>query len=495
MRVSTALFAVLLASAALLPACGGGGGDAGTVPGLPGVLVALAVEGDPIPNGGGVFGAFPTQPRMDAADDGFSVFVAPTTHATKTSVLYAALPGAGLVEVFAVGEAVPDAGDETIADFGRVWVRPGGKVVAYVVLNPNTGGRTFGVLSAVVTLAGAVTQIHDVVYDGDALPPATGALFALDSDEAKVDEGATFFFLANLDNGETDLFSIECDGSGITRTIGEGDALPGAQTLDTLTVFGIDRLGTQVAFVASVVGGVERLYVTAPGQVPLDEVLSAGEALPTGGTVDDVYSGGPLVVYGSGSVVWAATGSDSANDDLVFIGNNTAVQLLVRTGLAIAGSSGTYGQIDLLDMSPDTVIPQFTADVNGAPPVTFSAFVITNLSLPPFPSISNVRAAPAQFGVGTTYSSVFPGLSSRLYHQVSRDASFAFANVLSNARSGLFWIFASFGPFVIAADGDPAPNGDNFAPFVAAFGYSVANGILVFRAGLDSNLTGIFRQA
>ena len=120
-----------------------------------------------------------------------------------------------------------DAGDEQILGFERVWVRPGGKVVAYVTLNPNTGGRTFGVLSAVVTLLGTVTQVHDVIYDGDALPPATGTLFALDSDEAKVDEGGTFFCMANMDDGDIDLFSIECDGSGVTRTIGSGDSLPG----------------------------------------------------------------------------------------------------------------------------------------------------------------------------------------------------------------------------------------------------------------------------
>ena len=54
---------------------------------------------------------FPAQPRMDTSDDGYSVFVAPTTHGTKTSVLYAALPGAGgLVEVFAVGDLVPGCG-------------------------------------------------------------------------------------------------------------------------------------------------------------------------------------------------------------------------------------------------------------------------------------------------------------------------------------------------------------------------------------------------
>jgi len=495
-RVSTALIAIILASAALLPACGGGGSDsASTVPGLPGVLLALAVQGDAMPGGGGNFGGFPAQPRMDTADDGFSVFVAPTTHATKSSVLYASIPAGGIVEVFAVGDGVPDAGDETILGFGRVWVRPGGKVVAYVILNPNTGGRTFGVLSAVVSIVGGVTQVNDVVYDGDALPPATGTLFALNSDNAKVDESGAFFFMADMDDGDTDLFSIECDGSGVIRTTGKSDSLPGAQTLDTLTTFGIDSLGTQVAFVAAVVGGLERVYVTAPGQVPLDDILVAGTGIPNSAdTVADVYSSGPLVVYASGAVVWSATGSASVNDDLIFIGNNTAIQLLVRNGLAIAGTPGSFGPMDLLDMSPDTAVLQFSADVVGAPPVAFSTFVIRNISVPPAPSISNVRGAPSAFPLGTTYTAVFPGLNSRLYHQVSRDASFAFGNVLSNAISGLFWAFSTAGPFAVAADGSPAPNGDLFAPFITAFGYSVANGILVFRAGLDSGLTGIFRQ-
>ena len=171
-------------------------------------------------------------------------------------------------------------------------------------------------------------------------------------------------------------------------------------------------------------------------------------------------------------------------------------QLLVRNGLQIAGTGGgTYGQVDLLDMAPDTVTPQFTGDVVGVPPVTYSTFVISNVAVPPTPAISNVRPAPAEFGAGVTYSSVFPGINARLYHQVSRDASFAFGNVLSNNRSGLFWVFSNAGPFTVAANGALAPNGDLFAPFVSTFGYSVAINILIFRAALNSGLTGIFRQA
>ncbi len=81
MRAAIALVLTL----GLLAACGGGGGgDSAPVDsGAPGVLRALALEGEVAPDtGGGTYAAFPTFPIMDAAENGWCAFVANVTGGT-----------------------------------------------------------------------------------------------------------------------------------------------------------------------------------------------------------------------------------------------------------------------------------------------------------------------------------------------------------------------------------------------------------------------------
>ncbi len=133
-----AVFCLLLIS---LPfaGCGGGGGgdDAGPVT-LPGVLTALALQGDATPLGAASAGTFAPfivgAPVMDCAEGGWSAFVATVnlTAGGQRDVLYVAEPSGTLHEIYAVGDADPGMSGGTITGFSCVWMCNDGTVYASV---------------------------------------------------------------------------------------------------------------------------------------------------------------------------------------------------------------------------------------------------------------------------------------------------------------------------------------------------------------------------
>lgn len=488
------LMAVL--AVGLLAACGGGGGGDDPAPcAKAGTLRALALQGAPAPGTAGNFGPFAAGMLMDAAAGGWSVFASGTTDATALRGCWVAQPDGTLLNVWKSGETVPDAGGGTITDFSLVRTNAAGHVVVGVTITGDAGGRTFGLLSAQV-VGGAVTAKNDLVYHLRDMGASGLSGLLSDIDEARViltDDGRTFF-AGTTASGEA-LWVVNLDGSGLDVQVKTGDTLPGSVTALDLKAVGVSKNGNRYAFVADIGGAFEdRLYDGTTGGSTFAAIAADSAGLPGGGSVVEVHAGGPLLVYDSGSVLWRAQGSLSGVDDVLLVGNSIQpFTVLARSGsLAPTAGGGVFGSLELLQHEPEGVLPMFRAQIVGAPNgVDFATYgIASGLAL----AFYEGRAAPSDLGESASFTDTVPGLGAPPYVDLSRDGAFAFAGLLSNGTSGIFWLVPNCGFFTVAKSGGPAPGGDTFGAFSPSATRTAADGVVLFRAPLSSAGSGVFRQ-
>ncbi len=393
------LLALLLVFPVLFgSACGGGGGGSDPAPPctLPGTTLALAIQGQPAPDTGGNFGPLASGMLMDAGEGGWVVFVAPTTDGTNALCLFVAEPDGTVRRVFGTGEVVPNAGGGTISGFLVARVNAAGQILTEVSIAGDSGARTFGLLTAQV-VGGVVTAKTDVVYHLDDVS-ASGVSGALtDIDETRItflDDGRTTFGGTTNDPAEA-VWIVNLDGSGLKSLIATGDALPDlpgpSVTCQDVRAFGVCKNGAGFAFVADV-GGVfeDRLYVGPTSSSLIYEVASDGNALPGGGTVLEIYGGGPLLVFNNSVVLWKAVGNGLVPDDVILAGSSAEPYIeLARSGdLAGGASGGFFGELDLLAHRGECQIPEIKAELFNVPGgADFATYVVG-------------RGAPLQAGVG-----------------------------------------------------------------------------------------------
>lgn len=498
-RVVSLLFCLLVA----LPACGGGGGSSTPADtSAPGELRALAVQGQPAPGTAGDFAAFPTFPFMDAAAGGWCAFVAPTTDATKSEVLYVAEPDdvPTIVEVFAVGDAAPaPSAGGTITGFQGVWMCDDGSVICFAELAGDAGGRTFGLLTATVTggmVVGKVATLYDQASLAAVVPG--GVLGAVDTATLlKQDDGTIWFLGLDTTGGQTHLLSITRTGTSLTRRASPGDLTTNVGvTFATIDAFGIDPTGTYFALAVTTTAGDRRMYLKESSGGVNAEILKDTDPLPSGaGTAVDAYKGGRLVVFAAGQVVWTAEGSLSASDDVsLFYGHflGTPYVELARTTLtAPSTGSGTWNSLDPLNMAPGCQVPQFDAGVTGGTfGITRGTFGVADTT----PTVGLISGNIVLSG-GMVVSSAYISLrqTTRPYDEVSTGGDAAYVMAWSGTTA-LFWFVRGNNTFPVAAQGGPEPGGDTFGAFVGSAAHTIADDVVLFRANLTMAGSGVFRQ-
>ncbi|MDJ0521943.1 MAG: hypothetical protein QNJ90_07695 [Planctomycetota bacterium] len=496
---------LLLSLAALVLACGGGGGGGdGPNPVTPGgTLRALAIQGQPAPGTAGDFEAFDTYPVMDAADGGWCAFVAQTTDVTKPDVLYVAQPDdvVTVVPVFASGDPVPDLTDGTIGNIDRAWMCPDGTVVAHVGVEGNTLGRSFAVLSARVTGGAAVDKalmvanLDDVSGSG-----GTGLLQFIQFETAlKASDGTLWFLGQDSGTGTTDLWSVEKDGTGLTVHRAVGDALDGGAVVTSIDAFGIDTAGSIFCVVVTANAGPARrmLVKTSVGATLNLEFFRTGDLFPTGpGTVLDPHKGGRLVVFPGGEVAWVAQGNQGGVDDVLMYFDPipapvTYVELIRSGDTATDTANGQHAVIDMLSTAPSCEFPQIESTVLGSGSgVTRGTFGVFDTAGNHTLDSSNLVLSG---GALVPASTIDLSNTSQPYTEASTDGSFVFAQAFSGT-SALFWLVRGSGTTAIAAEGGPAPGGDTFTAFEPTSAHTGADDVVLFRAGLTTAGSGIFRQ-
>ncbi|MGE0192660.1 MAG: hypothetical protein AB7T63_11540 [Planctomycetota bacterium] len=485
-----------LALAFLLPACGGGGSNEPFDP--RGTFGVIALEGADLPGPTvGQVGALPTgggagEPVMAIASGGWSAAVVPTTNGTVPWIVMVLDPSGDQVEALAAGAPIPSLVDGTMDDVSRLWITGDGHVVAYVAIAGNTEGRTWALLSVEVDGGAAAAPVHlasELMGLGSVLLP--GVMRSLDPADVAVDDNGQVWFLAGNDSDDPVLFSVPVDGSSLAVHAHPGDSLPGAVTLVEIKSFGVEPAGTRFAIVGGASDASDRLVTGVPGGLSFDPIAATGDSLFGGGVIADLHVGDPLLVYGGNNVVWHARGSLSASDDLLLIGSPLAGEILARRGGPAASTGGgTYGTLRLLHQEGDASIPYFAASIVGSGNgTTFGLYGVT----------SPTEAAELAVGVGrsiagTTIGTTFPSLDRPPLQAAARNGDLAFANVLADARSGVFWLIP-FTAFVGAAiSGESTPIGDTWAAFApAAFVTTAESGIQWLGRLSTAGTDGLFR--
>jgi hypothetical protein len=495
MRTRLALVLVLICLPFLGCGGGGGGGGGGGTPnpatGLPGTLSALAIQGAAAPGPlAGIFAPLPISPIMDAADGGWVAFVLPvTTPGGTLEVLYVRQPNGTIVEVFVQNDAMPGDLARDILQFHAVWITPSGVVFARV--SP-TGGPSQSIISA--TVAGGVATTRRINLEpGDLVPGGGGATWlSFDVASICVTNNNTLWF-SGIDNGTVGrLGSVSYDNVTLRTLVSEGAPLPGAFVIVNLITFGVDSTGAVFSFVASMSAGEERLYRGTPGSTIYIELLQEGDILPAatgGGFVDRVWTQGQLLTYSNGAVFVIAEGSVGVTDDVFMrCGGPLDPTTLLRSGAFPPGSpAGQVTDIRMLRMAKSATYPFLFANLTPAAlPLTFFIYAFTGIIEP---VVFDGRASQR----GGNFTATFPGLIQPPYRDVAFDGSVAFLNRTDAGIPGLFWIFRDRGIFTVVLEGDTAPGGGLFGSVTNGI-YTVATNVLVFRAPLQSGVSGLFVQ-
>lgn len=497
---------IALASLLALPlafgaACGGGGGGPPAVCTVPGTLRALAVQGALAVGTAGNFGAFAVDLLLDVAPGGWSVFEATTSDTLNAQCIYVAQPDGSLLKAFAKGETVPAPGDGTISDFLLARVNGAGQLLVEVAITGDSGGRDFGLITAQV-VGGVVISKVALVYEGQNMGPSGVAGNLTDIDENRVwfqADGRTFFGGTTSTPHEA-FWVVNLDATGLDDLIATGDLLPdgtGSAVCTDLEAVGVSSDGLRYALVANVGGPFEeRVYVANTGTTTIGEVASDGNALPGGGFVAEAYDSGDLLVFNNGFVMWQAEGSFAAPDDVILYGSSSVPYIeLARSADSAPGSGGFFGELRLVRHRQQCVFPEVDADLLAVPGgADFAMYVIGSGA--PLLSIFESRPAPPDYGATTAFTDLLPGLGDPQRFDISPDGSFAFAGLMTNASSAMFWLVPGCGTFTLAKSGGaaPVPGGDTFGAFSPAAAHTVHDDVVLFRALLTTHGSGVFRQ-
>lgn len=495
------IFTLVLIAGLGLPACGGGGGGSDpAAPTVPGTLLALAVQGQATPASivanAGTFAAIDTANQiMDVADGGWAAFVTTVnrTIGGAAPVLFVAEPDGTLHEVFATGDALPGGGGGAVIQaFNCVWMCGDGTIYAHVTA---IGGPATGVISAQVS-GGAVINKSKVVHQGDVLPGNASMLASVDPSSAVVDGTCTYWFQGILQNGVAAIYSAERDGTGIVQHIFTGQVLPGAVNVVGIDAFAPERDGTYLALVVDTGGGAQAVYQHETATVSYVLVAGIGRGLPdTIGTVTDPYlENNPIFCYPNGNVLFIAVASGAAPDHVVLFGNGVDTDLqLARSGDFAVGSraGGSLTTISMIHqrLQPPQTLPQIlcgvTGDIDG---IIVTTYAIGGNGLNRF--LFNGRL----FSGGGAFTGAFAGLQDGKNRAGSPQTGFAFRDTLDDARTGMFWIFPTAGPFGVALSGGDALGGTDTYGSFAGTAHTCENDVLLFTAVLTTAGSGLFRQ-
>ena len=499
------LSALLLPGLLLLGACGGSSGGPGDGDGgdaLPGTFAALMLQGEALP--GPTPGTFEglslaaTGPLMDVAAGGWSGFVGPTSHASVLDAAFVVQPDGVVVEALARTQPLPAPSDGLVAGFERIFVTPGGILVALVTISGDSAGRTRGAIAITVS-GGAPTAIVPIIYEEADVSPLglTGTLATIFASDARVDEAGNFVFFGETSTGVRGLFRGTVDGVTFQALVTPGAVLPGGVNAVEVAAFGIDPAGGVFAFASSTTAGDERVYVGSPGVAVFDEIAREGELLPggAGGTLADAWVEGPLLVYPERNVFWRGRGSLSGGDDLLLFGGLAGHAVMARTGdPAPSTSDGVFSALRLLAQESQALSPYFVTSVVSP---TFGSAVatfrfVTTTDPPVVALFQNLSvAAPA----GATLGASFPSLGRSPLRAAARNGTLAAANVVSTGESAVYWLLpADLVLAAVAVEGTDTPVGNTWAAFAPAAHVTTAQDAVQWAGTLADGRTGIFRR-
>lgn len=477
----------------LLPGCGSGGGGAAPVtPTPPGTLRPVAVQGQAaVGTASAVYTLFPLHPVMDTHNSGWSAFVAPTTDATKAAVLNAMAPNGAVINVYSIGDAVPDLVDAVISSFNGVWVG-NGHLFAHVDIIDNVGTRTFGLLGAALAPGGASGRVG-LLFDQDSLAGAGVADTVDDIDEVTphIESGGRIWIQVTEDtSGEKNLYSIDVDGTDLTARALVGAALPTGLNIVSIDAFAVELTGVFFALVATTTAADRRIYIRNTSSANFVEIMAEGDVV-LAEVITDIHVSGTLCVFETGSVAWmAASGGVQWYLFGQTAGGDPIVPLARTAVTAQSSGGGVFGQLRGLNLRSPVRIPQFAADVVGSTNgVTFGTY---GLSGGPPPVLATDNQSNTTGGVmGATYL----GLGQpRAYREVSEDGSFLFGNVLQSGLSAICWLIPGDRIYALAVESLATPDGDTFAGFGGTSAHTLDNGCALFRVNLVNRGSGIYRQ-
>jgi hypothetical protein len=407
--------------------------------------------------------------------------------------------------VYAEGDAPPDLASGQISNVVDVWVNENGDLVALVEVTGGPVGVTGGLLTATVDEAGVVAgSKHGVIYTGRNMADTgiSGLLVDLFSSEVHLRAGSNFYFAGATDVGETALWRVGLDGTGLLRIVGTGDSLPGALAVMDVYATEVDASGGAFAFVASLTeaGAPRGLFTGQVAQAGFDEIALEGDALLAPDVIDDIPDEQAMVVYsgaGGAAVVYRAV-SDLGQDYLILGQPDPTDDILIaREGQADSLTSGTFGGLAWLRNAPGASRPLFRAELNGLGATTFGVYSLESVNFSTAVAtlalaIYNGRPAPVP---NQAFGATFPGLGVPGIVDASSGASLAFSNVLSpSGHVGLFWLVRGTGLFSIALSGRSIPGGGDQYAADTNWRQTTATGVILYRAPLATAGSGIFRR-
>lgn len=497
--------ALVAALAMLATACGGGGGSSEPEPMAPGTTRVVALEGEAAPDAGGVFLPFPTSTPLAVASGGWSAFVGNASIAGPMACVYT--PGRNLYAVFVDGDPLPDFASGQIAGIDAVWINEDGVLVALVGVSGGAAGVTAALVTAELVEGGVVAgSVHTAIATGRDMSDTgiSGTLDDLFAENVDLRASDTFYFGGETDLGESALWRVDLDGTGLSRVVGTGDALPGGLSVADIYGTEVDASGSAYAFIASLpaVGAPRGLFTGQIGIAGFDEIAIEGDPLLAPDIVGELPDYQSMVVYsgpGGAAVTYRAI-SDLGQDYLI-LGQPDPDDdfLVVKEGQADdQATGGTFGSLEWLENEPGAARPLFSARMSGAQGITFAVFSLEGVNFnnaDVFWAIATYNGRVAPGGGGDVYSTTFPGLVAANNVAASAGGSLAFANVLAGSGEvGLWWLIRGQGLFLTALSGRPIPGGGDVYDDDSSWRQTTTGGAILFRAPVNGAGSGIFRR-
>jgi hypothetical protein len=522
MRIpSSFVAAVGLSSVALLSSgCGGGGGGGSSpAPVIPGTLAAVAVEGG-LTAAAGNYGPFVPDMLLSAAQGGWVAFVADVIGGTAAKGLFVEQPNGVVVVVYKLNETIVSPGTGTISAFRRIWMRPGGIVVADVDL---TGGALRAIIAARADGLGGVVEKATVFYKGEVMPlnnqsHTAGALVDIEEDVTEVAENGRVF-IHGIGTTLEGIYAAQRVGGAVGVFAVGTDVVPtnNYRFGNDFSAIACNSTGVVAAFACDLTagtGGAEGIFATSDGVnwVTVADQDPAVFAPNSGGRAfANVFDGQRLHLTFPGPgqpgfVTWRGTVTGASFTHGLYrrqvVDNSGSTMTLgilnsvIGAGETLfsvgAGASSADEVVYDQEMSPNAVI--FRTDVAGGNTAhVFARVAPLNGNI--FEAFRQGTIAPG----GSTFGTGYPSLGTTKRNDCADiSGSFAFTAVLADASNGVFWDIFGGSRFAIAKQTNNAPGtgGGLFGSFATPSAVSTAAGTVAFRAAIvgGSGATGIFRQ-